>query len=99
MIPILAWPRARAASTSTHRERNASSPNTSRIGAVPNMSANMAESRELMAILARKARLRAAAGSAREIGLRPGGQTFERRETGLVLHLRAVGDPIAQIDM
>ena len=51
-MPSRAWARASAASTSAQRARNASSPNTARIAAVPNMSPNRVDDRTPMRHLA-----------------------------------------------
>src|SRR5689334_7960343 len=114
MIPSFPWARARAASTSTQRARKASSPKTSRIGAVPNMSAKIAESRAPIAIAVGVRRplpltlpLRGSlplptrgqrAGARRRSGPDAVDKLLERRKPSLVGHFRAVGDPITEID-
>src|SRR4051812_35800687 len=49
-MPARAWARASAASTSAHRAKKPSSPNTARIATVPNMSPNRLDDRTPMVI-------------------------------------------------
>src|SRR5215469_10392185 len=87
------------------RARNASSPKTPRIAGVPNMSAKITESSTPIGIAAPLprpcVRRREGEGAYPRRDKRlphPGRQMLERGKTFLVGHLRAVGDPIAQID-
>src|SRR6185437_16774537 len=74
-------------------------PNTSRIAAVPNMSAKMPESSAPIAIWITILRCCSSPfRGAFEVGPNPASQALERRKTGLVRHLRALGDPITEID-
>src|SRR5271166_2977885 len=107
MIPSRHWARARAASTSMQRAIIATSPNTPRIAGVPNMSAKIAESRIPIAMAAAALRSRRSGTVGREsrsgrgeseIGPATGHQALQRREAVLVGHLRALGDPIAEVD-
>src|SRR5947207_404974 len=96
-MPTRAWARANAASTSAQRAKKPSSPNTARIAAVPNMSPNSVDDRTPMVI----SDLRVLRSELNFRGKRrPGlvGEALQRRKARLVGHLRALGDPVAEID-
>src|SRR5205085_4558791 len=94
-IPARAWARASAASTSVQRATKASSPNAARIATVPNMSPNRLDDRTPMVIDVESSWLRLLRSEGR-----PGlvGVALQRGETRLVGHLRALGDPVAEVD-
>src|SRR5258708_17456235 len=101
-MPSRAWARANAASTSAQRAMNASSPNAARIPAVPNMSPNKVDCSTPLVM--DQIQENAVVGKKRLAGdfdRCPAGWTeaFECREARLVGHLRALGDPIAEIDV